>query len=63
MEIRNRKKKRSLTWNLANFTLIMFVLMLMYIIGYSQGQASVYEKRTDDNSLEELYKIDVKVKE
>jgi hypothetical protein len=61
MEKENRKK-RSMTWNIMNILMIMFFLMIMYFIGFSQGQASVYEKKTDDTSLDDLYKMEVEVK-
>jgi hypothetical protein len=59
-ESRNeRNKKRSLQWNIQNICLIGFFFIIMYFIGFSQGQASVYEKQKADR-LENMYKVEIK---
>jgi hypothetical protein len=54
-----RNKAERFKISILNICLIGFFFIIMYFIGFSQGQASVYEKQKADR-LENMYKVEIK---
>jgi cell division protein FtsB len=51
----DKKKQMSLDMRMINILAGVFVLLLVYLIGFGTGQASVYKKQNDKVSIEQIY--------